>query len=58
MERELVLVRHGQSEGNANDVFTGLDDPGLTSKGLTEAEKVALALGNTRFNIAFTLNSP
>ena len=29
----LVLVRHGQSEWNAKNLFTGWKDPGLTSDG-------------------------
>ena len=33
----LVLVRHGQSEWNAKNLFTGWKDPGLTEKGSKEA---------------------
>ena len=33
----LVLVRHGQSEWNAKNLFTGWKDPGLTAVGETEA---------------------
>ena len=33
----LVLVRHGQSEWNAKNLFTGWKDPGLTEKGTAEA---------------------
>ena len=29
----LVLVRHGQSEWNAKNLFTGWKDPGLTAVG-------------------------
>ena len=36
--RNLVLVRHGQSEWNAKNLFTGWKDPGLTDQGLTEAK--------------------
>jgi len=32
----LVLVRHGQSEWNAKNLFTGWKNPGLTKKGLEE----------------------
>ncbi|MEN3151278.1 2,3-bisphosphoglycerate-dependent phosphoglycerate mutase [Neorhizobium sp. IRAMC:178] len=53
-ERLMVLVRHGQSEGNAGDIFTGWDDPGLSHRGFIEAEYAARAIGNTRFDIAFT----
>ena len=33
----LVLVRHGQSEWNAKNLFTGWKDPSLTEKGTAEA---------------------
>ena len=35
----LVLVRHGQSEWNAKNLFTGWKDPDLTKLGIDEAEK-------------------
>ncbi|MEM8689606.1 MAG: histidine phosphatase family protein, partial [Pseudomonadota bacterium] len=38
MERLLVLVRHGQSEWNLKNLFTGWKDPGLTEKGEQEAQ--------------------
>ena len=36
-KRHLVLVRHGQSEWNAKNLFTGWTDPGLTDEGIKEA---------------------
>jgi 2,3-bisphosphoglycerate-dependent phosphoglycerate mutase len=36
--RNLILVRHGQSEWNAKNLFTGWKDPGLTHKGVSEAK--------------------
>jgi 2,3-bisphosphoglycerate-dependent phosphoglycerate mutase len=35
----LVLVRHGQSEWNAKNLFTGWKDPDLTKLGIEEAKK-------------------
>ena len=35
----LVLVRHGQSEWNKKNLFTGWKDPKLTAKGVEEAIK-------------------
>ena len=35
----LVLLRHGQSEWNAKNLFTGWVDVGLTDKGMTEASR-------------------
>ena len=39
MERLLVLVRHGQSEWNLKNLFTGWKDPGLTEQGIREAHE-------------------
>ena len=36
--RNLILVRHGQSEWNEQNLFTGWKDPGLTELGIKEAE--------------------
>ena len=36
--RNLILVRHGQSEWNAKNLFTGWKDPGLTDQGVAEAK--------------------
>ncbi len=33
----LILVRHGQSEWNLQNLFTGWRNPGLTEKGIAEA---------------------
>ncbi len=56
MERLLVLVRHGQSEWNLKNLFTGWKDPDLTEKGIAEAREAGRklkALGH-RYDIAFT----
>ncbi len=37
MDRLLVLCRHGESEWNKLNLFTGWKDPGLTEKGVGEA---------------------
>ncbi|BBE73969.1 2,3-bisphosphoglycerate-dependent phosphoglycerate mutase [Oharaeibacter diazotrophicus] len=56
MDRLLVLVRHGQSEWNLLNLFTGWKDPGLTEQGVAEAtaagEKLK-ALGLS-FDVAYT----
>lgn len=56
MDRLLVLVRHGQSEWNLNDVFTGWKDPALTEKGIAEARAAGqrLAARGFAFDKAFT----
>ena len=48
----LVLVRHGQSEWNAKNLFTGWKDPGLTDQGIEEAVNAGISI-NER-NIEFT----
>jgi len=56
MERLLVLVRHGQSDWNLKNLFTGWKDPGLTEKGIGEARDAGRrlkALG-VSFDVAFT----
>jgi len=56
MQRLLVLARHGQSEWNLKNLFTGWKDPGLTDLGVEEARTAGRrmkALGLT-FDIAFT----
>jgi 2,3-bisphosphoglycerate-dependent phosphoglycerate mutase len=55
-ERLLVLSRHGESEWNLKNLFTGWKDPGLTEKGVEEAKaggRRLKALGIS-FDIAFT----
>jgi 2,3-bisphosphoglycerate-dependent phosphoglycerate mutase len=55
-ERLLVLVRHGQSEWNLKNLFTGWRDVGLTEKGIAEAHAAGrrLKAKGLKFDIAFT----
>ena len=52
----LVLVRHGQSEWNEKNLFTGWRDPDLTAQGIDEAKAAgqALKLQGLVFDLAFT----
>ena len=54
--RTLVLVRHGQSEWNKLNLFTGWKDPDLTEQGVREAEAAGRALKarGIAFDVAFT----
>jgi len=56
MSGTLVLVRHGQSEWNLKNLFTGWRDPDLTALGIEEAKTGGKALAETglKFDIAFT----
>ena len=53
---QLILVRHGQSEWNKQNLFTGWRDPDLTERGVTEARNAGRALKaeGITFTIAFT----
>jgi len=53
---QLILVRHGQSEWNRQNLFTGWRDPDLTERGVTEARNAGRALKaeGITFTIAFT----
>jgi len=53
---KLVLVRHGQSEWNKLNLFTGWKNPDLTNKGAQEAKKAGVLLRKRKiqFDIAFT----
>jgi 2,3-bisphosphoglycerate-dependent phosphoglycerate mutase len=55
-DRLLVLVRHGQSEWNLKNLFTGWKDPDLTEQGIAEARQAGRALKaqGLKFDIAFT----
>jgi 2,3-bisphosphoglycerate-dependent phosphoglycerate mutase len=44
MTGTLILVRHGQSEWNLKNLFTGWRDPDLTEKGVDEARKAGQTL--------------
>jgi 2,3-bisphosphoglycerate-dependent phosphoglycerate mutase len=44
MTGTLILVRHGQSEWNLKNLFTGWKNPGLTDLGIEEAKKAGQAL--------------
>ena len=56
MNRLLVLVRHGQSEWNLKNLFTGWKDPDLTEQGVAEAHAAGRKLRDLRinFDVAYT----
>lgn len=56
MSGTLVLVRHGQSEWNLKNLFTGWRDPSLTELGHSEAKAAGarLAARELKFDIAYT----
>ncbi|MBX5136299.1 2,3-bisphosphoglycerate-dependent phosphoglycerate mutase [Rhizobium sp. L9] len=56
MSGTLVLVRHGQSDWNLKNLFTGWKDPDLTELGIQEAKAggAALAEYGIKFDVAYT----
>jgi 2,3-bisphosphoglycerate-dependent phosphoglycerate mutase len=55
-DRLLVLVRHGQSEWNLKNLFTGWKDVDLTEQGVTEARAAGrkLKAQGLKFDVAYT----
>src|SRR6266568_3675908 len=55
-DRLLVLVRHGQSEWNLKNLFTGWRDVDLTDKGVAEAREAGrkLKAQGLKFDVAYT----
>jgi 2,3-bisphosphoglycerate-dependent phosphoglycerate mutase len=55
-DRLLVLVRHGQSEWNLKNLFTGWRDVDLSDQGVAEAQSAGrkLKAQGLRFDVAFT----
>ena len=53
---KLILVRHGQSEWNQLNQFTGWEDVGLTEKGINEAKSAGHKLkeAGIDFDLAYT----
>lgn len=54
MNGTLILVRHGQSQWNLDNRFTGWADVPLTSEGRREARRAGELLAGWRFDQAFT----
>ncbi|WP_405224281.1 2,3-diphosphoglycerate-dependent phosphoglycerate mutase [Lentisalinibacter sediminis] len=56
MPGQLILCRHGQSEWNLKNLFTGWTDVDLTEKGIEEAKEAGrtLAEAGYRFDVAYT----
>lgn len=57
MERTLILIRHGQSEWNLKNLFTGWKNPGLTEQGIEEARTAGKALKEMKLDIDLCFTS-
>ena len=53
----LTLVRHGQSDWNNKNLFTGWENPGLTKKGVEEAHKTGSLLKEENKNYSYLFTS-
>jgi 2,3-bisphosphoglycerate-dependent phosphoglycerate mutase len=57
MDRILVLARHGQSEWNLKNLFTGWRDVGLTDVGIEEARRAGRLLRDEKFKVDVVFTS-
>lgn len=55
--KKLVLIRHGESQWNKENKFTGWVDVGLSEQGLTEATEAGKQLKELGFNFRFAYTS-
>ncbi|XP_014261053.1 phosphoglycerate mutase 2 isoform X1 [Cimex lectularius] len=55
-KHRIVMVRHGESEWNEKNLFSGWYDTNLSSKGVKEAQQAGLALASSsfQFDVAHT----
>lgn len=58
LTRTLLLVRHGESEGNAARTFTGHSASPLTERGARQAEALAAALGEPAPTVMYSSDLP
>ncbi|MGY3052222.1 2,3-bisphosphoglycerate-dependent phosphoglycerate mutase [Pedobacter sp. UYEF25] len=54
MSNKLILVRHGQSQYNLENKFTGWQDVDITATGIKEAEAAGEQLKLEKIDVAFT----
>lgn len=54
----VVIIRHGQSRGNAEGRFGGHTDTPLSSRGRRQAEATAKALASEKFSAIYTSDLP
>lgn len=50
----LILIRHGESEYNAKELFTGTTDAPLTNQGKRDASTIAMAIKDLKPEVAFS----
>lgn len=50
----LIILRHGESEWNKENKFTGWENPSISLKGIVEAENVGKLLSEIKFDSVYT----
>jgi len=58
LSTHVVIIRHGQSQGNAEGRFGGHTDTPLSARGKKQAEATARALANEKFSAIYTSDLP
>ena len=58
MTTHVVIIRHGQSRGNAEGRFGGHTDTPLSARGLRQAEATAKALATEKFSAIYSSDLP
>jgi len=53
MTIKLLLIRHGESDGNAQRKFSGFQDVDLTEKGIWQAKRLARRLEEVQINVVY-----
>ena len=56
MAVKLLLIRHGESEGNVNRKFCGFQDVKLTKKGIWQAKRLAQRLREVKVDAVYCSN--
>ena len=54
---KLIILRHGESEWNKLNLFTGWEDVSLTDQGKIEAKKAAFAIQNLKVDVNYAYTS-
>ena len=54
MAIKLILIRHGESEGNVQRRFSGFQDVNLTEKGIWQAERLAYRLKELPVDVVYS----
>ena len=54
MTTRIIIERHGQSIGNAERIYLGITDLGLTDEGVEQAKITAEALKDEKIDVIYS----